>query len=147
MRSVSVAKETADNGAADTTALPADVRPTDALLETGALQRAIFDSANFSSIATDAKGPLDLAEVLMRVRNMLEPSAVDIALTTQVSLPQGRRKSAPPHLATAPPSLTAIDAGQPVADSIRLPFGDRFRSFATLPPAEIDQPRAPVAGV
>ena len=33
-----------------------EVRSKEALLETGALQSAIFNSANFSSIATDAKG-------------------------------------------------------------------------------------------
>ena len=32
------------------------VRPQDSLLVAGALQSAIFNSANFSSIATDAKG-------------------------------------------------------------------------------------------
>ena len=34
----------------------AEVRPEEALLQAGALQSAIFNSANFSSIATDAKG-------------------------------------------------------------------------------------------
>ena len=33
-----------------------DVGHAEALLRTGALQSAIFNSANFSSIATDAKG-------------------------------------------------------------------------------------------
>jgi hypothetical protein len=33
-----------------------EVRRQEALLKTGALQSAIFNSANFSSIATDAKG-------------------------------------------------------------------------------------------
>src|SRR5687768_14440258 len=33
-----------------------DGRDGEALIKTGALQRAIFNSANFSSIATDAKG-------------------------------------------------------------------------------------------
>src|SRR6478735_831179 len=35
----------------------------EALLKAGALQRAIFDSANFSSIATDAKGVLQIFNV------------------------------------------------------------------------------------
>jgi len=35
----------------------------DALLKAGALQRAIFDSANFSSIATDAKGIIQIFNV------------------------------------------------------------------------------------
>jgi PAS domain S-box-containing protein len=41
----------------------ADVRPTEALLKTGALQSAIFNSANFSSIATDANGVIQIFNV------------------------------------------------------------------------------------
>ena len=37
-----------------------DVMHTEALLKTGALQSAIFNSANFSSIATDAKGVIQI---------------------------------------------------------------------------------------
>ena len=40
-----------------------DTRHTDALLKTGALQSAIFNSANFSSIATDAKGVIQIFNV------------------------------------------------------------------------------------
>jgi PAS domain S-box-containing protein len=40
-----------------------DAGDTDALLKTGALQRAIFNSANFSSIATDAKGVIQIFNV------------------------------------------------------------------------------------
>src|ERR1700682_3843626 len=36
---------------------------TEALLTTGALQSAIFNSANFSSIATDAKGVIQIFNV------------------------------------------------------------------------------------
>ncbi|WP_240538376.1 hypothetical protein [Rhodoferax sp. PAMC 29310] len=35
----------------------------EALLKTGALQTAIFNSANFSSIATDAKGVIQIFNV------------------------------------------------------------------------------------
>jgi PAS domain S-box-containing protein len=38
-------------------------RHSDALLRTGALQRAIFNSANFSSIATDARGVIQIFNV------------------------------------------------------------------------------------
>jgi hypothetical protein len=38
-------------------------RPSDALLRTGTLQSAIFNSANFSSIATDAKGVIQIFNV------------------------------------------------------------------------------------
>jgi PAS domain S-box-containing protein len=40
-----------------------DVRHTDALLDAGALQNAIFNSANFSSIATDANGVIQIFNV------------------------------------------------------------------------------------
>jgi PAS domain-containing protein len=40
-----------------------DLRDADVLLKTGALQRAIFNSANFSSIATDAKGVIQIFNV------------------------------------------------------------------------------------
>src|SRR6187401_1673141 len=40
-----------------------DVRRAEALLRTGALQSAIFNSANFSSIATDAKGVIQIFNV------------------------------------------------------------------------------------
>jgi PAS domain S-box-containing protein len=40
-----------------------DAQQADALLKTGALQRAIFNSANFSSIATDAKGVIQIFNV------------------------------------------------------------------------------------
>jgi len=41
----------------------ADVLHAEALLKTGALQSAIFNSANFSSIATDAKGVIQIFNV------------------------------------------------------------------------------------
>jgi len=58
-------KAASDRAAADSTVLvrrgypeqpdvPLDTGKADALLKTGALQKAIFNSANFSSIATDA---------------------------------------------------------------------------------------------
>jgi PAS domain-containing protein len=37
-----------------------EVRGEEALLKAGALQSAIFNSANFSSIATDAKGVIQI---------------------------------------------------------------------------------------
>src|SRR5436190_22583065 len=39
------------------------VRHAEALLKTGALQSAIFNSANFSSIATDANGVIQIFNV------------------------------------------------------------------------------------
>jgi PAS domain-containing protein len=54
---------TAHAGAAEADDLNVDVRHTEALLNTGALQSAIFNSAKFSSIATDAKGVIQIFNV------------------------------------------------------------------------------------
>ncbi|MEO6774802.1 MAG: PAS domain-containing protein, partial [Kofleriaceae bacterium] len=48
------------NDASDSTR---EVRQAEALLTTGALQSAIFNSANFSSIATDARGVIQIFNV------------------------------------------------------------------------------------
>src|SRR5450756_2903601 len=53
-----------------------DVRRTEALLKTGALQRAIFNSANFSSIATDANGVIQIFNV--GAERMLGYAAVEV---------------------------------------------------------------------
>lgn len=51
-----------------------ELRRQEALLKTGALQNAIFNSANFSSIATDEKGVIQLfnvgAERMMATRRL-----------------------------------------------------------------------------
>ena len=49
---------------------------TEALLTTGALQSAIFNSANFSSIATDAKGVIQIFNV--GAERMLGYAAADV---------------------------------------------------------------------
>ena len=49
--------------AAGTVEVLTEVRRQEALLKTGALQSAIFNSANFSSIATDAKGVIQIFNV------------------------------------------------------------------------------------
>ena len=49
--------------AAGTVDVITEVRREEALLKTGALQNAIFTSANFSSIATDEKGVIQLFDV------------------------------------------------------------------------------------
>ena len=48
---------------ADATAVAVEVRHAETLLRTGALQSAIFNSANFSSIATDANGVIQIFNV------------------------------------------------------------------------------------
>src|SRR5712691_10515999 len=53
-----------------------EVRREAALLKTGALQNAIFNSANFSSIATDEKGVIQLFNV--GAERMLGYAAADV---------------------------------------------------------------------
>src|SRR5258705_6340395 len=53
-----------------------DLGRAEALLTTGALQRAIFNSANFSSIATDAKGVIQIFNV--GAERMLGYAAADV---------------------------------------------------------------------
>src|SRR5512132_1143477 len=53
-----------------------EVRREEALLKTGALQNAIFNSANFSSIATDEKGVIQLFNV--GAERMLGYTAADV---------------------------------------------------------------------
>src|SRR5579863_1989891 len=53
-----------------------EVRREEALLKTGALQNAIFNSANFSSIATDANGVIQIFNV--GAERMLGYTAADV---------------------------------------------------------------------
>src|SRR5256886_642589 len=53
-----------------------EVRREDALLKTGALQNAIFNSANFSSIATDERGVIQIFNV--GAERMLGYNAADV---------------------------------------------------------------------
>jgi PAS domain S-box-containing protein len=53
-----------------------EIRHAEALLQTGALQSAIFNSANFSSIATDAKGVIQIFNV--GAERMLGYAAADV---------------------------------------------------------------------
>jgi PAS domain S-box-containing protein len=53
-----------------------DIGNADSLLKTGALQKAIFNSANFSSIATDARGVIQIFNV--GAERMLGYAAADV---------------------------------------------------------------------
>ena len=67
---------TALESTAEAADVNSDVRHSEALLKTGALQIAIFNSANFSSIATDAKGVIQIFNV--GAERMLGYSATDV---------------------------------------------------------------------
>jgi PAS domain S-box-containing protein len=65
-----------ENHMTDGTVMTAEVRREEALLKTGALQNAIFNSANFSSIATDEKGVIQIFNV--GAERMLGYAAADV---------------------------------------------------------------------
>jgi PAS domain S-box-containing protein len=66
-------------GAAEPTDVSLEVQHAEALMKTGALQSAIFNSANFSSIATDAKGVIQIFNV--GAERMLGYAAADVMNT------------------------------------------------------------------
>src|SRR5580698_7897734 len=81
---VSIAK-----GSAEHPDVPSDTGKADALLKTGALQKAIFNSANFSSIATDAKGVIQIFNVgAERMLGYLAAEVVDKITPADISDPQ-----------------------------------------------------------
>jgi hypothetical protein len=74
------------------------------LLKAGALQKAIFNSANFSSIATDAKGVIRVArqapytaghslDIRPATRRTLRGAAIQIAATETMQHAMTRRKT------------------------------------------------------
>src|SRR5580704_4764061 len=67
---------TGDKTAAEVVDPNRDVLRTEALLKAGALQRAIFSSTNFSCIATDAKGVIQIFNV--GAQRMLGYTAADV---------------------------------------------------------------------
>jgi PAS domain S-box-containing protein len=73
IRRMAAATKTLDTMTADA---GAEVRRQEALLKTGALQNAILNSANFSSIATDDKGVIQLFNV--GAERMLGYAAADV---------------------------------------------------------------------
>src|ERR1700728_2948943 len=76
-------------GAAEHPDVPSDTGKADALLKTGALQKAIFNSANFSSIATDAKGVIQIFNVgAERMLGYLAAEVVDEITPADISDPQ-----------------------------------------------------------
>jgi len=81
---------TVPQSAAETAEVNRDVRTPEALLKTGALQSAIFNSANFSSIATDAKGVIQIFNV--GAERMLGYAAAEVMNTiTPANIVTARR--------------------------------------------------------
>ncbi len=69
-------RDSAYPGAAGKLSVGTEIRRAEALLKTGALQSAIFNSANFSSIATDEKGVIQIFNV--GAERMLGYAAADV---------------------------------------------------------------------
>src|ERR1700689_1363572 len=73
---ISQVDEVTQNAPLDSIRRVQQVDPTTALLKTGALQNAIVNSENFSSIATDEKGVIQLFNV--GAERMLGYAAIDV---------------------------------------------------------------------
>ncbi|MEO7101300.1 MAG: response regulator [Luteolibacter sp.] len=118
-------------------------RAEEALLETGALQRAIFNSANFSSIATDAKGVIQIFNV--GAERMLGYEAADVMNTitpADISDPQeliARAKALSVELGTTiTPGFEALvfKASRGIEDIYELTYirkdGSRFPAVVSV---------------
>lgn len=67
----------------------AEIRPEEAVIKAGALQTAIFNSANFSSIATDAKGVIQIFNVgAERMLGYLAEDVMNTITPAEISDPQ-----------------------------------------------------------
>jgi PAS domain S-box-containing protein len=120
-----------------------EVRRQETLLKTGALQSAIFNSANFSSIATDAKGVIQIFNV--GAERMLGYAAADVMnkiTPADISDPQeviARAKSLSVELATPiTPGFEALvfKASRGIEDIYELTYirkdGSRFPAVVSV---------------
>src|SRR5580765_218213 len=128
----------------------ADVRREEALLKTGALQNAILNSANFSSIATDDKGVIQLFNV--GAERMLGYAAADVVnriTPADISDPQElivRAKALSLELATPiTPGFEALvfKASRGIEDIYELTYirkdGSRFPAVVSVTALRDDQ--------
>jgi PAS domain S-box-containing protein len=136
--------------AADATAYITEVQRQETLLKTGALQSAIFNSANFSSIATDAKGVIQIFNV--GAERMLGYTAVDVMnkiTPADISDPQeviARAKALSVELDTAiTPGFEALvfKASRGIEDIYELTYirkdGSRFPAVVSVTALRDDQ--------
>jgi PAS domain S-box-containing protein len=121
----------------------AEVPPEEALLKAGALQNAIFNSANFSSIATDAKGVIQIFNV--GAERMLGYAAGDVLnkiTPAEISDPQeviARAKALSVELGTTiTPGFEALvfKASRGIEDIYELTYirkdGSRFPAIVSV---------------
>src|SRR5450830_1916128 len=131
------------NPAAGTAESITEVRRQETLLKTGALQSAIFNSANFSSIATDAKGVIQIFNV--GAERMLGYAAADVTnkiTPADISDPQeviARAKALSLELATTiTPGFEALvfKASRGIEDIYELTYfrkdGSRFPAVVSV---------------
>ncbi|HUF28776.1 MAG TPA: PAS domain S-box protein [Gemmatimonadaceae bacterium] len=122
---------------------PGDVRRADALLTTGALQSAIFNSANFSSIATDEKGVIQIFNVgAERMLGYAADEVIDRITPADMSDPQevvARAKALSVELGTAiTPGFEALvfKASRGIEDIYELTYirkdGTRFPAVVSV---------------
>ncbi len=120
-----------------------EVRREAALLKTGALQNAIFNSANFSSIATDEKGVIQLFNVgAERMLGYAASEVVDKITPADISDPQeviARAKALSVELATTiTPGFEALvfKASRGIEDIYELTYirkdGSRFPAVVSV---------------
>ncbi|MBK6998711.1 MAG: PAS domain S-box protein [Rhodoferax sp.] len=127
-----------------------EVRRQETLLKTGALQNAIFNSANFSSIATDAKGVIQIFNV--GAERMLGYAAVEVTnkiTPADISDPQeliARAKSLSVELGTSiTPGFEALvfKASRGIEDIYELTYirkdGSRFPAVVSVTALRDDQ--------
>jgi PAS domain S-box-containing protein len=129
--------------AAGTVDVVTEVRREAALLKTGALQNAIFNSANFSSIATDEKGVIQLFNVgAERMLGYTAIEVVDKITPADISDPQeviARAKALSLELATPiTPGFEALvfKASRGIEDIYELTYirkdGSRFPAVVSV---------------
>jgi PAS domain S-box-containing protein len=124
-----------------TVPLISEMRRQEALLKTGALQDAIFNSANFSSIATDAKGVIQIFNVgAERMLGYLAAEVVDRITPADISDPDeviARAKALSTELGTPiTPGFEALvfKAARGIEDIYELTY---FRKDGTRFPAMV----------
>jgi PAS domain S-box-containing protein len=136
--------------AAGTVDVVTEVRREEALLKTGALQNAIFNSANFSSIATDEKGVIQIFNV--GAERMLGYAAADVVnkiTPADISDPQeviARAVALSAELATTiTPGFQALvfKASRGIEDIYELTYirkdGSRFPAIVSVTALRDDQ--------
>jgi PAS domain S-box-containing protein len=134
---------TTDKSTGEPADVNVDVRRAEALLKTGALQSAIFNSANFSSIATDAKGVIQIFNV--GAERMLGYTAAEVMnkiTPADISDPQeviARAKALSVELGTAiTPGFAALvfKASRGIEDIYELTYirkdGSRFPAVVSV---------------